>query len=77
VSSTDTGVIFGQVAYDKGADASENIVSVFLFSRAYCRLTKTSSLSDIHVEILDFIKPHYCSEAQVSRTRSSLPQLTP
>lgn len=49
VSSTETGVIFGNIVYDKqgAADASVNIV-----------------LSDVHVDIMDYIKPAYCNEAQ-------------
>ena len=50
VSSTETGVIFGNVVYDKpgGADTSVNIV-----------------LNDVHVDIMDYIKPAYVNEAQV------------
>ena len=49
VSSTETGVIFGNVVYDKqgASDSSVNIV-----------------LNDIHVDIMDYIKPAYCNEAQ-------------
>ncbi|KAK4685797.1 coatomer subunit beta, partial [Tremellales sp. Uapishka_1] len=49
VSSTETGVIFGNIVYDKqgSADASVNIV-----------------LNDVHVDIMDYIKPSYCNEAQ-------------
>lgn len=56
VSSTETGVIFGNVVYDKpgGADTSVNIV-----------------LNDVHVDIMDYIKPAYVNEAQVS-TASTL-----
>jgi len=54
VSSTETGVIFGTIAYDKqgASDASVNIV-----------------MNDLHIEILDFIRPNYLTEAQVSRNR--------
>lgn len=50
VSSTETGVIFGNVVYEKqgASDSSVNIV-----------------LNDIHVDIMDYIKPAYCNEAQV------------
>lgn len=49
VSSTETGVIFGNIVYDKqgSSDASVNIV-----------------LNDVHVDIMDYIKPAYCNEAQ-------------
>ncbi|TIC05155.1 Coatomer, beta subunit [Wallemia mellicola] len=48
VSSTETGVIFGNIGYDgPGAAESTNIV-----------------LNDIHVDIMDYIKPAYCNEAQ-------------
>jgi coatomer subunit beta len=54
VSSTETGVIFGNVVYEKqgASDSSVNIV-----------------LNDIHVDIMDYIKPAYCNEAQVSVPR--------
>lgn len=50
VSSTETGVIFGNIMYEKqgGSDNSVNIV-----------------LNDIHVDIMDYIKPAYCNEGQV------------
>jgi coatomer subunit beta len=49
VSSTETGVIFGNVVYDKhgSTDPSVNIV-----------------LNDVHVDIMDYIKPAYVNEAQ-------------
>ncbi len=49
VSSTETGVIFGNVVYEKhgGGDQSANIV-----------------LNDVHVDIMDYIKPAYVNEAQ-------------
>jgi coatomer subunit beta len=49
VSSTETGVIFGNIVYDKqgASDASVNIV-----------------LNEVHVDIMDYIKPAYCNEAQ-------------
>lgn len=49
VSSTETGVIFGTITYDKqgASDASVNIV-----------------MNDLHIEILDFIRPNYLTEAQ-------------
>jgi coatomer subunit beta len=47
VSSTETGVIFGNITYDeKTSDASANIV-----------------LSDIHLDIMDYIKPNHVNEA--------------
>jgi coatomer subunit beta len=51
VPSTETGVIFGNVVYDKagGANTSVNIV-----------------LNDVHVDIMDYIKPAYVNEVQVS-----------
>lgn len=48
VSSTETGVIFGSVVYDKqgASDASVNVV-----------------LNDIHLDIMDYIKPNVVSES--------------
>lgn len=48
VSSTDTGVIFGNVVYD-GASSTENNVVI---------------LNDVHVDIMDYIQPAHCSETQ-------------
>lgn len=48
VSSTDTGVIFGNVVYD-GASSTENNVVI---------------LNDVHVDIMDYIQPAVCSETQ-------------
>ena len=46
VSSTDTGVIFGNVVYD-GASATESSVVI---------------LNDVHVDIMDYIQPAQCTE---------------
>lgn len=48
VSSADTGVIFGNIVYD-GQHADESTIVI---------------LSDVHIDILDYIKPATCSEAQ-------------
>lgn len=48
VSSTDTGVIFGNVVYD-GASSTENNVVI---------------LNDVHVDIMDYIQPSVCTETQ-------------
>lgn len=48
VSSTDTGVIFGNVVYD-GASSTESHVVI---------------LNDVHVDIMDYIQPAHCSETQ-------------
>lgn len=48
VSSTDTGVIFGNVVYD-GASAAESNVVI---------------LNDVHVDIVDYIQPATCTETQ-------------
>lgn len=49
VSSTETGVIFGNVVYDKNG-STEGATSIVL--------------NDVHVDIMDYIKPAYCNEAQ-------------
>ncbi|KAG8714008.1 coatomer subunit beta [Ceratobasidium sp. 395] len=46
VSSTETGVIFGNIIWESGT--SETCVV----------------LNDIHIDIMDYIKPAYCNEAQ-------------
>jgi coatomer subunit beta len=51
VSSTETGVIFGNIFYDGAATADSHCVV----------------LNDIHIDILDYINPAYCNEAQVSK----------
>lgn len=48
VSSTDTGVIFGNVVYDGAASTETHVVI----------------LNDVHVDIMDYIHPASCSETQ-------------
>ncbi|KAL4886553.1 Coatomer, beta subunit [Aspergillus karnatakaensis] len=48
VSSTDTGVIFGNIVYD-GASSTETHVVI---------------LNDIHADIMDYIQPAHCTETQ-------------
>ena len=48
VSSTDTGVIFGNVVYDAKASTDSNVVI----------------LNDVHVDIMDYIQPATCTETQ-------------
>lgn len=48
VSSTDTGVIFGNVIYDGAHSTDTNVVI----------------LNDVHVDIMDYIQPATCTETQ-------------
>jgi len=48
VSSTDTGVIFGNVVYDGPSSTETNVVI----------------LNDVHVDIMDYIQPAQCTETQ-------------
>ncbi|KAF2255801.1 coatomer subunit beta [Trematosphaeria pertusa] len=48
VSSTDTGVIFGNIIYEGEKGVDSNVVI----------------LNDVHVDIMDYIKPAYCTETQ-------------
>ncbi|KAH7107854.1 coatomer beta subunit [Auriculariales sp. MPI-PUGE-AT-0066] len=48
VSSTETGVVFGNIIWENGPGTSETCVI----------------LNDIHVDIMDYIKPAKCSETQ-------------
>ncbi len=48
VSSTDTGVIFGNVVYDGPSSTESNVVI----------------LNDVHVDIMDYIQPAQCTELQ-------------
>ncbi|KAJ4404852.1 coatomer subunit beta [Didymella pomorum] len=48
VSSTDTGVIFGNVLYEGEKGVDSNVVI----------------LNDVHVDIMDYIKPAQCTETQ-------------
>lgn len=50
VSSTETGVIFGNIIWE-GQGLAESCVV----------------LNDIHIDIMDYIKPAYCNEAQFRR----------
>ncbi|ORY34789.1 putative ER to Golgi transport-related protein [Naematelia encephala] len=49
VSSTETGVIFGAIQYDKQG-ASDSSVTIVM--------------SDVHTDVLEYIKPNYVNEAQ-------------
>ncbi|WVQ66091.1 hypothetical protein V865_002624 [Kwoniella europaea PYCC6329] len=49
VSSTETGVIFGAITYQKQGASDSDVTIV---------------MSDIHVDIMSFIKPNYVNEAQ-------------
>jgi coatomer subunit beta len=59
VSSTETGVIFGNIFYDGPATSDANCVV----------------LNDVHIDILDYINPAYCTESQVS-SRAHLNAIT-
>lgn len=48
VSSTDTGIIFGNVVYDGASSTEKNVVI----------------LNDVHVDIMDYIHPATCTETQ-------------
>lgn len=48
VSSADTGVIFGNIVYDVASTTANNIVI----------------LSDVHMDIMDYIQPASCTETQ-------------
>ncbi|THX20177.1 Coatomer, beta subunit [Aureobasidium pullulans] len=48
VSSTDTGVIFGNVVYEGASSTDQNVVI----------------LNDVHVDIMDYIQPAHCTETQ-------------
>ena len=48
VSSTDTGVIFGNVVYDGPSSTESNVVI----------------LNDVHVDIMDYIHPAHCTETK-------------
>ena len=48
VSSTDTGVIFGNVVYDGPSSTESNVVI----------------LNDVHVDIMDYIQPAHCTETK-------------
>lgn len=56
VSSTETGVIFGNVVYE-GTSALD---------------MKYISLNEIHVDIMDYIKPETCTETQVNPNHKRL-----
>jgi coatomer subunit beta len=49
VSSTETGVIFGNIVYDGPGTADTHVVV----------------LNDIHIDIMDYINPATCDEQQV------------
>lgn len=51
VSSTETGVVFGNIIWESGTNESSVV------------------LNDIHIDIMDYIKPAYCNEAAVGLSR--------
>jgi coatomer subunit beta len=65
VSSTDTGVIFGNVLYE-GYVVS--VVSPLTLANGACSEKGVDSnvviLNDVHVDIMDYIKPAQCTETQ-------------
>ena len=54
VSSTETGVIFGNIVYEGAAGAGTNGSGE----------SRYVVLNDIHVDIMDYISPSYCSETE-------------
>jgi coatomer subunit beta len=50
VSSTEAGVIFGNIVYDRAGSSDGNCVV----------------MSDIQIDIMDYINPATCTESQVS-----------
>ncbi|KAN0059873.1 coatomer subunit beta [Thecaphora frezii] len=54
VSSTETGVIFGNIIYEGAAGTGT----------ASAGDAKCVVLNDIHIDIMDYISPAYCNEAQ-------------
>jgi coatomer subunit beta len=48
VSSTDTGVIFGNIVYDGPSSQDNNVII----------------LNDVHVDIMDYIQPAQCTETE-------------
>ncbi|GAA6040670.1 hypothetical protein JCM8097_000868 [Rhodosporidiobolus ruineniae] len=56
VSSTETGVIFGNIFYD-AASATSAVAAGG--DNAHCVV-----LNDIHIDILDYIQPGWCNESQ-------------
>lgn len=48
VSSTETGVIFGNIVYEGAGYAERNVVV----------------LNDIHIDIMDYISPATCADVQ-------------
>lgn len=57
VSSTETGVIFGNIIWESGTSESSVV------------------LSDIHIDIMDYIKPAYCNETHVRWSAVEYPSL--
>ncbi len=49
MSSTETGVIFGNIVYEGTAHAERSVVV----------------LNDIHIDIMDYISPASCADVQV------------
>ncbi len=70
VSSTETGVIFGNIIYEGSAPASKSSRSA-ASSRSALANGGTAAgesnlvvMNDIHIDIMDYIKPSHCTETQ-------------
>ncbi|KDN39613.1 putative SEC26-coatomer complex beta chain of secretory pathway vesicles [Tilletiaria anomala UBC 951] len=68
VSSTETGVIFGNIIYEGSAPASKSQKagsrSAVSSSGASAGESNCVVLNDIHIDIMDYIKPARCTETQ-------------
>ena len=74
VSSTETGVIFGNILYEGSAPASKSqkassssrsaAANALASAGAAAGESNCVVLNDIHVDIMDYIKPAHCTETQ-------------
>jgi coatomer subunit beta len=64
VSSTDTGVIFGNIIYEGSVIRMDSLQQALTDSSEKGVDSNVVILNDVHVDIMDYIKPAQCTETQ-------------
>jgi coatomer subunit beta len=64
VSSTDTGVIFGNIIYEGSVVRIDSLQQLLTCYSEKGVDSNVVILNDVHVDIMDYIKPAQCTETQ-------------
>jgi len=62
VSSTETGIVFGTIVYDTSSTAAATNGATPTGAAASADAKSAVVLNDIHIDIMDYISPAYCSD---------------